>query len=204
MDKIVIDKYEFNNVNNPISLSYISNSQISNNKLANDGVCVCISITNSLFVDVINNTILKGLHYGIHFSNTNNSVIRFNNLSFETLNTISNPTNVYGILVQGNSNNVSIYSNNVSDFYESIVCSPSNDTRVYNNIVYDCRFGIKFFDAQNGCAYNNTVKNCYNVQSKSSGPGFCILNNVFNITIENNNIFNNSRIGISIKNSSNI
>lgn len=93
------------------------------NKLLNEGNGVGMAIWSSLFVKVLNNTITKGLHLGIYFGDRNNSVIGFNNVHFDTLNTFSNLSNVYGISAASGFNNANIYGNNVSDFHESIVSS---------------------------------------------------------------------------------
>ena len=207
VNDITIDNCKFYNVSNPINILAISSSSITNNQLSNEGTGVGIRVSDSLSVLVLNNTIIKGLHIGIYFLNTKDSFIGFNNLSYDNINNpaiIANPGNSYGLLIS-NSQGISVYSNNVSDFYESIdIASSSNNACVYNNTVNHCGWGIKFSSAINGYAYNNTVKNCYNIQSKGTGTGLCIINNADNITIENNTISNNVREGIQVKNSSNI
>ena len=206
VNDITIDGCKFDNIGDPIIFSFVFNLVITNNNISNGagGTGIGIKVVDSSFIYLLNNNITRGLHYGIYFGNTNNSVIGSNKLSFDSVNTISNPGNVYGILVS-NSNNVSVCFNNVSDFYESIVSGGgATNTYIYNNTVDHCGWGIKYTGSKNGYAYNNTVKNCYNIQSKGTGTGFCIINNAFNITAEDNIIFSNNNYGIEVKNSNGV
>lgn len=81
-----------------------------------------IGIINFLFLKILNNNITTELHHGIYFGNTNNSVIGFDSVFFDNLNTFSNQTNIYGIVLDSSwiKSHQYLY-NNASDFYESII-----------------------------------------------------------------------------------